>query len=80
MGEWDNIKPDYIPQCAVCNHVKGKGCKAFDVKMRDGKYYDKKNPNFSKCEKFDMNESESNAELFNELSKNYNWKLKSTDE
>lgn len=74
MGEWDNIKPDYIPQCAVCNHVRGKGCKAFDVRIRDLRYYDARNSNFSKCENFELNEVEPNAELFKELSKDYTWK------
>lgn len=78
MGEWDNIKPDYIPQCAVCKHVKGKGCKAFDVNIRDAIYYDKRNQNFSKCEKFELNESASQVEEFKILSKNYTWK-ESTD-
>ena len=78
MGEWDNIKPDYIPQCAVCKHVKGKGCKAFNVKIRDARYYDKRNNDFSKCGKFELNEDEVNVELFKELSKNYTWK-ESTD-
>ena len=43
MGEWDGIELAYIPQCAVCKQCDGLGCKAFQTKKRDSKYYDSRN-------------------------------------
>ena len=74
MGEWDGVEHIYIPQCAVCKHCDGLGCKAFQTKERDPKYYDSRNGNFSKCEYFYMNEEAPHAEKFFRLSKSYKWK------
>lgn len=74
MGEWDGIELAYIPQCAVCKQCDGLGCKAFQTKKRDSKYYDSRNDNFSKCEHFQMDEESPQAEMFLKLSKSYKWK------
>lgn len=64
----------YIPQCAVCTYVDGYGCKAFAVKMRESKYRDEDDPDFSKCPKYKPNPNAYEYDVFLRLSKNYKWK------
>ena len=74
MDDYKGIELAYIPQCAVCKCVKGKGCKAFNTDTRDAKYYDSQHEDFSRCDKFELNESAPKADRFNELSMGYGWK------
>ena len=74
VDDYRGIELAYIPQCAVCKHVNGKGCKALDTDERDAKFYDSKHKDFSKCGSFELNKSKPKAERFKELSKEYGWK------
>ena len=63
---------DYIPQCAVCKNVDGKNCKALKG-IRPEKYYMDDHPDFQKCPHFNFNPKAHTADIFLELSKNYEW-------
>ena len=73
MQEYEGIEIAYIPQCAVCEHVDGKGCKAFNTAVRERKYYDSRDKEFAKCGKFKLNRTHDKAVLFMKKSRNYNW-------
>lgn len=65
--EFDGVETIFIPQCEVCKHVDGKGCKAFEVEKRDSKYYDRNAKNYERCERFEINEKSPSLERYKEL-------------